>query len=111
MVLLNLILYLLFWLLLLPWNMVRTTANAVDLYVPFEIMELIRRLLVTGFLIALLAGLEVRQYLIAINVVWGPAFWPLRFTVAAYLTNSAPGGRRCLPADADTGSARGKNEI
>lgn len=71
---LNLILYLLFWLLLLPWNMVRTTANAVDLYVPFEIIELMRRLLVTGFLIALLAGLEVRQYLIAINVVWGACF-------------------------------------
>jgi hypothetical protein len=50
---LNLILYLLYWLLLLPWNMVRTTANAVDLYVPFEIIELMRRLLVTGFLIAL----------------------------------------------------------
>jgi hypothetical protein len=71
---LNLILYLLFWLLLLPWNMVRTTANAVDLYVPFEIIELMRRLLVTAFLIALLAGLEVRQYLIAINVVWGACF-------------------------------------
>jgi O-antigen/teichoic acid export membrane protein len=71
---LNLILYLLFWLLLLPWNIVRTTANAVDLYVPFEIIELMRRLLVTGLLISLLAGLEVRQYLIAVNVVWGACF-------------------------------------
>jgi hypothetical protein len=71
---LNLILYLLFWLLLLPWNIVRITANAVDLYIRFEIIELIRRLLVTGFLIGLLAGLDVRQYLIAINVVWGACF-------------------------------------
>ncbi|MBI5260647.1 MAG: hypothetical protein HY852_02370 [Bradyrhizobium sp.] len=71
---LNLILYLLFWLLLLPWNIVRTAANAVDLYVPFEIIELIRRSLVTGFLVSLLTGLEVRQYLIAINVVWGGCF-------------------------------------
>jgi len=71
---LDLILYLLFWLLLLPWNIVRTTANAVDLYVPFEIIELIRRLLVTGFLIAVLAGLPVREYLIAINVAWGGCF-------------------------------------
>jgi O-antigen/teichoic acid export membrane protein len=70
----DLILYLLFWLLLLPWNIVRTTANAVDLYVPFEIIELMRRLLVTGFLIAVLAGLPVREYLIAINVAWGGCF-------------------------------------
>jgi O-antigen/teichoic acid export membrane protein len=71
---LNLILYLLFWLLLLPWNIVRTTANAVDLYVPFEVLELTRHLLVTAFLIALLARLEVREYLIAVNVVWGACF-------------------------------------
>jgi hypothetical protein len=71
---LNLILYLLFWLLLLPWNIVRTTANAVDLYVPFEIIELMRRLLVAGALVAFLAGLEIRQYLIAINVVWAASF-------------------------------------
>jgi hypothetical protein len=71
---LNLILYLLFWLLLLPWNIVRTTANAVDLYVRFEIVELMRRLLVTGFIILLLAGLELRHYLIAINIVWAACF-------------------------------------
>ncbi|WP_024512537.1 hypothetical protein [Bradyrhizobium sp. ARR65] len=71
---LNLILYLLFWLLLLPWNVVRTTANAVDLYVPFEVIELMRRSLVTGLLIALLVGAEVREYLIAINVIWGACF-------------------------------------
>jgi hypothetical protein len=72
---LNLILYSIgSWLLLLPWNIVRTTANAVDLYVPFEIIDLMRRLLVTGFLITLLAGLEVRQYLIAINVGWAACF-------------------------------------
>ena len=71
---LNLILYLLFWLLLLPWNIVRTSANAVDLYVPSEAIELMRRLLVTGFLIALLAGLGMQSYLIAINIVWGGCF-------------------------------------
>src|SRR5207237_1123831 len=71
---LNLILYLLFWLLLLPWNIVRTTANAVDLYIPFEIIELIRRLLATALLTTILAGLEIRQYLIAINVLWAACF-------------------------------------
>src|SRR5215831_16790873 len=71
---LNLILYLLFWLLLLPWNIVRTSASAVDLYVPSEAVELMRRLLVTGFLIALLAGLGIRPYLIAINIVWAGCF-------------------------------------
>lgn len=71
---LNLILYLLFWLFLLPWNIVRTTANAVDLYVPFEIIELMRRLLVTSFLIAAFAGLQLREYLIAINVTWAGCF-------------------------------------
>lgn len=76
---LNLILYLLFWLLLLPWNIVRTTANAVDLYVLFEVIELTRRLLVTAFLIALLEGLEVQQYLIAINIVWGACFLVVAF--------------------------------
>jgi O-antigen/teichoic acid export membrane protein len=67
---LNLILYLLFWLLLLPWNIVRTVANAVDLYIYFEIIESMRRLLVTGLLLAVLAGLQVWEYLIAINLVW-----------------------------------------
>jgi hypothetical protein len=76
---LNLILYLLFWLLLLPWNIVRTTANAADLYVPFETIELIRRLLVTGFLIAVFAGLQVREFLIAINVAWGGCFLLVAF--------------------------------
>lgn len=71
---LNLILYLLFWLLLLPWRIVGSTANAVDLYVPFEILELMRRLLVTGLMILLLAGLEVRQYVIAINIAWAACF-------------------------------------
>jgi O-antigen/teichoic acid export membrane protein len=71
---LGLILYLLFWLLLLPWRIVGTTANAVDLFVPFEILELMRRLLVTGFMMLLLAGLEIRQYLIAINIVWAACF-------------------------------------
>jgi O-antigen/teichoic acid export membrane protein len=71
---LDLILYLLFWLLLLPWRIVGTTANAVDLFVPFEILELMRRLLVTGFMILLLGGLEVRHYVIAINIVWAACF-------------------------------------
>ncbi|QHO71350.1 hypothetical protein ACH79_00590 [Bradyrhizobium sp. CCBAU 051011] len=71
---LNLILYLLFWLLLLPWRIVGSTANAVDLYVPFEILEVMRRLLVTGLMILLLTGLEVRDYVIAINIAWVACF-------------------------------------
>lgn len=71
---LNLVLYLLFWLLLLPWNMVRITANALDLYIPFEAFELARRVVVTGLLVVLLAGVDVRHYLIATNVVWGTCF-------------------------------------
>ncbi len=71
---LNLILYLLFWLLLLPWNIVRTTANAVDLYIPFEFIELLRRVLATLFLGAILWGFEIRHYLVAINLIWGACF-------------------------------------
>ena len=70
----NLMLYLLFWLMLLPWNIVRTAANAIDLYIAFEIIELFRRVVATAFLVAILAGLEIRQYLIAINVLWAACF-------------------------------------
>jgi O-antigen/teichoic acid export membrane protein len=94
---LNLVLYLLFWLLLLPWNVVRTVASAVDLYVPFEIIELIRRLLVTGFLIAVLAGLQLWEYLIAINVVWVCCF-VLTALYGRHLFDRVGAGKRSIAA-------------
>jgi len=58
----------------LPWTALRSISIAVDLFVFFESLELIRRTAVVAALLAMLAGLPLAVYLIAANLLWAVLF-------------------------------------
>src|ERR1700744_1359928 len=64
-------LYLLFIALNLAWYSLRSISIAVDVFIFYEKLELTRRVLTIAAMLALLAGLPLLVFLIAVDVLWG----------------------------------------
>jgi O-antigen/teichoic acid export membrane protein len=64
-------LFLLYITLNLAWYSLRSISIAVDLYLYYEKLELVRRILTVATMLAMLAGLPVIGFLIGVNVLWG----------------------------------------
>ena len=71
---LELSLFLLYITLNLAWFSLRTISIAVDLFVYFERLELVRRVLNIATLVAMLGGLPFIAFLIGSNVLWAALF-------------------------------------
>lgn len=67
-------LFLLYITLNLAWFSLRTISIAVDLFVYFERLELVRRVLNIATLVAMLGGLPFIAFLIGSNVLWAALF-------------------------------------
>jgi O-antigen/teichoic acid export membrane protein len=70
----DLALFLLFIALNLAWFSLRTVSIAIDLFVYFERIELIRRAVNIGTLLAMLVGLPLTVFLIGSNLLWAALF-------------------------------------
>jgi len=66
----DLALFLCFVALNLPWSALRSISLAVDLFVFFERLELLRRVLSVAALLAMLAGLPLTLFVAGMNVLW-----------------------------------------
>lgn len=64
-------LFLLYITLNLAWYSLRSISIAVDLYLYYEKLELVRRILTVATMLTMLAGLPVIGFLIGVNVLWG----------------------------------------
>jgi O-antigen/teichoic acid export membrane protein len=71
---LELSLFLLYITLNLAWFSLRTISIAVDLFVYFERLELVRRVLNIATLVAMLGGLPFIAFLVGSNVLWAALF-------------------------------------
>jgi O-antigen/teichoic acid export membrane protein len=67
---LELALFLLFITLNLAWTSLRSLSIAVDLFVFYESLELVRRVITIATMLAVLAGLPLVAFLIGSNVLW-----------------------------------------
>ena len=67
-------LYFLSIVLALPWGLLRKIAAAVDLYLSFEVFELIRRLFFFGTAACMLAGLPLIKFALICLLAWMIAF-------------------------------------
>jgi hypothetical protein len=67
-------LYFLSIVLALPWGLLRKIAAAVDLYVSFEVFELVRRLFFFGTAACMLAGLPLIGFTLICLLAWVVAF-------------------------------------
>jgi O-antigen/teichoic acid export membrane protein len=70
----DLALFLLFIALNLAWFSLRTVSIAVDLFVFFERLEFVRRVVNIATLLAMLVGLPLTVFLIGSNVLWAALF-------------------------------------
>ncbi len=70
----DLALFLLFIALNLAWFSLRTVSIAVDLFVYFERLELVRRAVNIATLLAMLVGLPLSVFLVGSNVLWAALF-------------------------------------
>lgn len=71
---LELALFFLFTAITLVWFALRNISLAVDEFIFFEIMEVTRRTLHVGFMLATLAGLSLMAFLIIANLIWVALF-------------------------------------
>ncbi len=58
----------------LAWTLLRSLSIAVDLFVYYESLELARRCVIIAGLLAVLVGLPLVAYLIAVNALWAILF-------------------------------------
>ncbi len=58
----------------LAWTSLRSISIAVDLFVFFESLDLVRRTIVVAAMLAVLAGLPLIAFLIVANVLWAALF-------------------------------------
>ncbi|MGB7034789.1 MAG: hypothetical protein WBD71_04625 [Xanthobacteraceae bacterium] len=58
----------------LAWTSLRSISIAVDLFVFFESLDLVRRIIIVAAMLALLAGLPLIAFLIAANLLWAVLF-------------------------------------
>jgi O-antigen/teichoic acid export membrane protein len=71
---LELALFFLFTAITLVWFALRNISLAVDEFIFFEIMEVTRRTLHVGFMLATLAGLSLMAFLVIANLIWVALF-------------------------------------
>lgn len=71
---LELALFFLFTAITLVWFALRNISLAVDDFIFFEIMEVTRRTLHVGFMLATLAGLSLMAFLVIANLIWVALF-------------------------------------
>jgi len=64
-------LFLLYITLNLAWFSLRSISIAVDVYLFYEKLELVRRVVTVATMLAVLAGLPLIAFLIGVNVLWG----------------------------------------
>jgi O-antigen/teichoic acid export membrane protein len=70
----ELALFLLYITLNLAWTSLRSISIAVDLFLFYERLELVRRIVNIATMLAMLGGLSLTLFLIASNVLWGLLF-------------------------------------
>ncbi|MFZ3227004.1 MAG: hypothetical protein WB772_17800 [Xanthobacteraceae bacterium] len=70
----ELALFLLYIALNLAWSSLRNISIAVDLFLFYERLELVRRVAVIVIMLAMLGGLPLGAFLIASNILWGAVF-------------------------------------
>jgi hypothetical protein len=70
----ELALFLLFIALNLAWSSLRNISIAVDLFLFYERLELVRRAVVIATILAMLGGLPLAAFLIGSNILWGALF-------------------------------------
>ena len=58
----------------LAWSSLRNISIAVDLFLFYESLELVRRAVVIATMLALLGGLPLNAFLIGSNILWGAVF-------------------------------------
>jgi O-antigen/teichoic acid export membrane protein len=68
-------LFFLFTALNLAWYALRNVSIAIDDYVRFESIEAGRRFASIGVMLAMLGGLSIGAFLIAVNLLWALCFW------------------------------------
>ncbi len=70
----ELALFLLYITLNLAWTSLRNISIAVDVFVFYERLELVRRVIAVAMMLAMLAGLPLGVFLIGSNILWGVLF-------------------------------------
>ena len=70
----ELALFLLYIALNLAWSSLRNISIAVDLFLFYERLELVRRVAVIATMLAMLGGLPLGAFLIVSNILWGAVF-------------------------------------
>ena len=70
----ELALFLLYITLNLAWTSLRSISIAVDVFVFYERLELLRRVITVAMMLAMLAGLPLGVFLIGSNILWGALF-------------------------------------
>ena len=70
----ELALFLLYIALNLAWSSLRNISIAVDLFLFYERLELVRRVVVIAAMLAMLGGLPLGAFLIGSNMLWGAVF-------------------------------------
>jgi O-antigen/teichoic acid export membrane protein len=70
----ELALFLLYVTLNLAWSALRSISIAIDLFLFYETLDLVRRVVNIAMLLAMLAGLSLTFFLIGSNVLWGLLF-------------------------------------
>jgi hypothetical protein len=92
----ELALFLLYIALNLAWSSLRNISIAVDLFLFYERLELIRRVVVIATMLAMLGGLPLAAFLIGSNVVWGAVF---AIAAAKLAQRGALAGLRGVPRE------------
>jgi O-antigen/teichoic acid export membrane protein len=93
----ELALFLLYITLNLAWSSLRSISLAFDLFVFYERLELVRRIVNIATMLAMLGGLSLAFFLIASNVLWGLLF---AIVLAKLIAHGALAWRlRGLPAE------------
>jgi O-antigen/teichoic acid export membrane protein len=57
----------------LVWFLLRNVSNAVDEFIRFEMLDVVRRIAVIGVMLALLIGLPLWAFLLVVNLSWAAA--------------------------------------
>ncbi|MGB6568956.1 MAG: hypothetical protein WBF02_16785, partial [Xanthobacteraceae bacterium] len=66
----------------LAWSSLRNISIAVDLFLFYERLELVRRVVVIATMLAMLGGLPLGLFLIGCNILWGALFAVAAFRLA-----------------------------
>ena len=91
----ELALFLLYITLNLAWTSLRSISIAVDVFVFYERLELVRRVVTIATMLAMLGGLPLGAFLIGSNILWGALFAVATSKARATRRLGAAPARRC----------------